>query len=97
MHTLRKNQEWKTNAGYSLKKTRFKKTWVVTQLKNLPPGFIYDENQSAGNSKFLNQMSEKGKERIKTCWLTGDYYTTSYSVGGSQIQIIDLAVFQMCA
>lgn len=97
MHTLRKNQEWKTNAGDSLKNTWFKKTWMVTQLKNLPPGFIYDENQSAGNSKFLNQMSEKGKERIKTCWLTGDYYTTSYSVGGSQIQIIDLAVFQMCA
>lgn len=40
---------------------------MVTQLKNLPPGFIYDENQSEGNSKFLNQMSEKGKERIKTC------------------------------
>lgn len=40
---------------------------MVTQLKNLSPGFIYDENQSAGNSKFLNQMSEKGKERIKTC------------------------------
>lgn len=70
---------------------------MVTRLKNLPPGFIYDENQSAGNSKFLNQMSEKGKERIKTCWLAGDYYTKSYSVGGSQIQIIDLAVFQMCA
>lgn len=69
---------------------------MVTQLKNLPPGFIYDENQSAGNSKFWNQMSEKGRERIKTCWMTGDYYTTSYSVGGSQIEI-DLAVFQMCA
>lgn len=96
MQTLRKNQEWKTNAGDSLKNTRFEKTWMVTQLKNLPPGFIYDENESAGNSKFWNQMSEKGRERIKTCWLTGDYYTTSYSVGGSQIEI-DLAVFQMCA
>ena len=79
--------------GILLKKPDLKKHEWLHSLKICH----LDENQSAGNSKFLNQMSEKGKERIKTCWLTGDYYTTSYSVGGSQIQIIDLAVFQMCA